>query len=180
MEDDRIVGLYWERSEEAIKETALKYGRYLNSISFGILRDEEDAKECVNDTYNDAWESIPPHRPSMLSTFLGKITRRISIDLLRRKHADKRGGGEMALALEELDECVQGSGNVENEVVRGNEQGIALSARIDDDPALVKGLRLEAQLLYFLQQIVLELMILPRNRVYRELFLELGKISFFV
>ncbi len=110
--------MYWERDEAALKETATKYGRYLNSISFGILHDAEDAKECVNDTYNDAWESMPPHRPSMLSTFLGKITRRISIDLLRKKHADKRGGGEMALALEELDECVQGSGNVEDEVVR--------------------------------------------------------------
>ena len=118
MEDSRIVDMYWERDEAALKETATKYGRYLNSISFGILRDAEDAKECVNDTYNDAWESMPPHRPSMLSTFLGKITRRISIDMLRKKHADKRGGGEMALALEELDECVQGSGNVEEEVVR--------------------------------------------------------------
>jgi len=118
MEDSRIVDMYWERDEAALKETATKYGRYLNSISFGILHDAEDAKECVNDTYNDAWESMPPHRPLLLSTFLGKITRRISIDLLRKKHADKRGGGEMALALDELDECVQGSGNVEDEVVR--------------------------------------------------------------
>ena len=118
MEDSRIVDMYWERDEAALKETATKYGRYLNSISFGILHDAEDAKECVNDTYNDAWESMPPHRPLLLSTFLGKITRRISIDLLRKKHADKRGGGKMALALEELDECVQGSGNVEEEVVR--------------------------------------------------------------
>ena len=118
MEDSRIVDMYWERDEAALKETATKYGRYLNSISFGILHDAEDAKECVNDTYNDAWESMPPHRPLLLSTFLGKITRRISIDLLRKKHADKRGGGEMALALDELDECVQGSGNVEDEIVR--------------------------------------------------------------
>ena len=80
MEDRQIVTLYWNRKENAIAETAAKYGRYLNSISYNILADSEDAKECVNDTYHDAWNTIPPHRHSYLSTFLGKITRRISID----------------------------------------------------------------------------------------------------
>lgn len=104
MEDNRIVDLYWHRNEKAITETATKYGKYLHSISYHILLNDEDAEECVNDTYNDAWQSMPPHRPSILSTFLGKITRRISIDLWRKQSADKRGGGEMALALDELDE----------------------------------------------------------------------------
>ena len=89
MEDHRIVDLYWQRNERAISETAAKYGKYLQSISYQILRNTEDAEECVNDTYNDAWQSMPPHRPSILSTFLGKITRRISIDRWRKKQRGK-------------------------------------------------------------------------------------------
>ena len=118
MEDRQIVTLYWNRKENAIVETAAKYGRYLNSISYNILADSEDAKECVNDTYHDAWNTIPPHRPSNLSTFLGKITRRISIDRWRKKRADKRGGGEIALALDELEECLAGGNDVEKEFDR--------------------------------------------------------------
>ncbi len=105
MEDEKIVALYFERREEAIAETEKKYGGYLSSIAFHIVGDFEDARECVNDTYNDAWNSIPPHRPCVLSAFLGKITRRIAIDRLRRSHAQKRGGGELTFALGELSEC---------------------------------------------------------------------------
>ena len=118
MEDERIVELYWERNGSAITETAEKYGKYLHSISYQILQNAEDAEECVNDTYNDAWYSIPPHRPSVLSTFLGKITRRISIDLWRKYSAEKRGGGAAALALDELEDCVSGSEDVVTEVER--------------------------------------------------------------
>ena len=118
MDDARIVVLYWDRSDEAIPETASKYGSYLTSISQNILASREDAEECVNDTYHDAWNSMPPHRPSILSTFLGKITRRISIDRWRSFNADKRGGGELALALDELEDCVSGSGSVEDEIER--------------------------------------------------------------
>ena len=118
MEDNRIVDLYWQRNERAISETAAKYGKYLHSISFQILQNAKDAEECVNDTYNDAWQSMPPHRPSILSTFLGKITRRISIDLWRKNSAKKRGGSEIALALDELEECVAGTDDVETEVER--------------------------------------------------------------
>lgn len=118
MEDHRIVDLFWQRNESAISETAAKYGAYLYSISYRILSNAEDAEECVNDTYNDAWRSMPPHRPSILSTFLGKITRRISIDLWRKYCADKRGGGEIALTLDELEYCVSGSRNVEVELER--------------------------------------------------------------
>jgi RNA polymerase sigma-70 factor (ECF subfamily) len=117
MDDNRIVDLYWQRNESAISETATKYGKYLHSISYQILLNNEDAEECVNDTYNDAWQSMPPHRPSILSTFLGKITRRISIDLWRKYSAEKRGG-VMTLALDELEECVSGTGDVEAEVKR--------------------------------------------------------------
>ena len=118
MEDERIVSLFWDRSEDAIKETSEKYGSYLTSISYNILSDIEDANECVNDTYHDAWNCMPPHRPSILSTFLGKITRRISISKWRWLHAEKRGGSEMRLALEELTECVSGTGTVDDEIQR--------------------------------------------------------------
>ena len=119
MDDERIVALYWSRTETAITETDSKYGSYLNSISYNILFNHEDAQECVNDTYHNAWNSMPPHRPSILSTFLGKITRRISIDRWRKMRADKRGGGELNLALEELEDCVSGLGSVEDEIERG-------------------------------------------------------------
>lgn len=118
MDDERIVELYWNRNENAIFETASKYGNYLSCISYNILVNREDVKECVNDTYNDAWNAMPPHRPSILSTFLGKITRRISIDRWRKYQADKRGGGEITLVLEELNDCVAGTSNVEKEFER--------------------------------------------------------------
>lgn len=118
MDDARIVELYWERNEKAITETANKYSSYLNSISYNILVNSEDAQECVNDTYHDAWNSMPPHRPSILSTFLGKITRRIAIDRFRKKKAVKCGGSEITLALEELEDCVAGSSDVEKEYER--------------------------------------------------------------
>ena len=76
MDDELIVQLYWDRSENAISETDRKYGAYCHSIAYGILQSKEDAEESVNDTYMDAWNSMPPHRPSILATFLGKITRR--------------------------------------------------------------------------------------------------------
>lgn len=118
MEDSCIVDLYWQRNEDAISETARKYGKYLHSIAYQVLSNIQDAEECVNDTYSDAWNTIPPHRPSVLSTFLGKITRRISIDLWRKYSAEKRGSGEIALALDELEDCVSGNGSVEEESER--------------------------------------------------------------
>lgn len=118
MEDKYIVELYWNRDENAISMTANKYGRYLNSISYNILLNREDALECVNDTYHDAWNSMPPHYPSILSTFLGKIVRRISIDRWRKYQAAKRGGGEVTIALEELGDCVAGTNDVQMEFER--------------------------------------------------------------
>lgn len=115
MDDKGIVNLYFERSERALTETAFRYGKYCYSIAYNILYSHEDAEESVNDTYNAAWNSMPPHRPSVLSTFLGKITRRISIDRWRERNAGKRGGGEMPLVLEELAECIADERNVETE-----------------------------------------------------------------
>lgn len=106
MEDMQIVDLFFARNEQAIDETAHKYGNYLFSIADHILSSNRDAEEAVNDTYLGAWKSIPPHRPDRLSTYLGKITRRCSLEKWKAMHAQKRGGGEVPLALEELSECI--------------------------------------------------------------------------
>ena len=80
MDDNQIVQLYWERSETAISETDAKYGKYCYRIAYNILENKEDAEESVNDTYLKAWDEIPPRRPAVLSAFLGKLTRNLSID----------------------------------------------------------------------------------------------------
>ena len=110
MNDLQIVEMYWKRNEQAISVTAEKYGTYCYSVAYGILHNEEDSKESVNDTYMSAWNSMPPHKPNVLKTFLGKITRRLSIDKLKRKNAEKRGG-EIAEVLDELSECISPSGD---------------------------------------------------------------------
>ena len=106
MDDAKIVEMYWERNEEAVSHTAKKYTSYCMQIARNILSSEPDCEECTNDTFLRAWESIPPHRPLSLATFLGKITRNLAIDRFRALSRDKRGGGEFALSLEELDECI--------------------------------------------------------------------------
>ena len=112
MDDAKIVQLYWDRNEQAIPATADKYGRYCTSIANNILGNNEDAEECVNDTYLNAWNSMPPHRPRILSTFLGKITRNLSFNRYRRNTANKRGGGELPVVLEELSDLVSGKDDV--------------------------------------------------------------------
>lgn len=116
MEDVKIVQLYWDRNESAISETANKYGNYCTSIAQNILGDHEDAQECVNDTYLNAWNSMPPHRPNMLRTFLGKITRNLSFNKYKHDHAHKRGDGQISAILDELSECVSGKDDVQAEV----------------------------------------------------------------
>lgn len=104
MEDERIVDLYWNRDEQAIKETDTKYRKYLFCIAKNILNNHEDSEECVNDTYLKAWNSMPPNRPNELSIYLGKITRFTAIDKLRRKKSLKRKDSEYLFALDELNE----------------------------------------------------------------------------
>lgn len=116
MEDAHIIQLFWARDQAAISESSKKYGKYCHSIAYGILGDQGDAEESVNDAYLDAWNTIPPHRPAVLSTFLGKLTRRVAIDMWRARTAEKRGGGEVALALDELAECIPDGRSVEAEV----------------------------------------------------------------
>lgn len=106
MEDQGIVELFFDRSEQAIVETDKKYGGYCYTIAYNILACREDSEESVSDTYWTAWNTIPPRKPNFLNAFLGKITRHISIDRWRKQNAQKRGGKEMILALDELGECV--------------------------------------------------------------------------
>ena len=117
MEDGKIVELYWLREESAIAKTDEKYGNYCRSIAMNILQNPEDTEESVSDTYLAAWNTIPPHRPAILATFLGKLTRRISIDRWRQNHALKRGGNEVKVALEELEECVSERQTAEDAVI---------------------------------------------------------------
>jgi len=106
MDDKQIVDLYWKRSESAIDETASKYGSYCHHIALNILHNEEYSKECVNDTYLRAWNSMPPNRPNLLSSFLGKITRNLAFDKYKKNLAKKRGSGQIDLVLSELENCV--------------------------------------------------------------------------
>ena len=110
MEDGEIMELFRQRSEEALALTERKYFKYCYSIAYAILRNHEDARECVNDTLNRAWQAIPPARPATLRTYLGKITRNLALNALEKAAAGKRGGGEAALAISELEECLPGGG----------------------------------------------------------------------
>ena len=126
MEDSAILRLYWQRDEQAIRETEAKYGAYCRSIARGILSDPEDAEESVSDAWLRAWESIPPRRPEKLSAYLGKLTRNLCLSRLRERSARKRGGGELPLALEELAECVPAPGDAE-QALEARELGRALN-----------------------------------------------------
>jgi len=106
MKDETIIALYWTRDEAAIAASEQAYGRYLNALAYGILRDREDAEETVNDTWLKAWDSIPPERPFYLKGYFGRITRQLAINRLERETAAKRGGGEYRAVLDELAECV--------------------------------------------------------------------------
>lgn len=105
MEDAQIIELFWARSENAIAEADARHGKYCRTVAYNILRSPEDAEECVNDTWMNAWQAMPPRRPSCLSAFLGKLTRNLALNRYRSLRADKRGGGQVPLALDELGEC---------------------------------------------------------------------------
>lgn len=108
MQDEEIVQLYWNRNEEAIHATTIKYGAYCQTIAKNILENWTDVEECVNDTWLHAWNAIPPHKPSLLSAFLAKITRNLSFDKYRLLRREKRGRGQIDLILDELEECISG------------------------------------------------------------------------
>ena len=106
--DREIVLLYWQRREEAIAHTEAKYGRLCHAVAHNILRDASDAEEVVNDCWWKTWESVPPQWPEKLSAFVSRIARTLALSRLKGRNAQKRGGGEVMLALEELSECLPG------------------------------------------------------------------------
>lgn len=116
MNDSQILELYRARSENAIAETANKYGKYCHYIARNILHDNEESEECVNDTYLKAWENIPPQAPEQLGTFLGKITRNLALNKHKHDTTQKRGAGQVSLALDELQECLPDGSDVEQVV----------------------------------------------------------------
>ena len=126
MEDVEIVELYWKRDEAAIRETDTRYGGYCRAIARNILQNPRDAEEVLNDTYLHAWNSMPPHRPAVLSAFLGKLTRYAALKRWRDARAQKRGGGETALVYEELSDCLRGGESVELRL-----EGMELARSID-------------------------------------------------
>lgn len=133
MKDQQILELYFQRSEAAIAETAEKYGKYCFRIAYNILEDREDSQESVNDTYLAAWNHIPPRKPQILATFLGKITRNLSLNRWKSRRAYKRGGGEVTLALEELGDCVS-TGESAQDVLERKELLRALNRFLADLP----------------------------------------------
>lgn len=116
MDDSAILDLYWQRDTRALDETGARYGAYCHRIAYNILQSPEDAEESVNDTWLHAWNAIPPERPRVLGLWLGRVTRNLSLSRLRQRMAQRRGGGEAALALDELSECLSGADSVEGEV----------------------------------------------------------------
>ena len=106
MDDKEIIKLLWERSENALREVRAKYEKYCGYIALNILKNREDADDCVNEAYLKVWNAIPPQKPDSLCAFIGKITRNLSLDLYNKKTAQKRGNGEVQLVLEELSECI--------------------------------------------------------------------------
>ena len=118
MEDEKIVQLYWQRDERAVSVTAEKYGPYCTAIAHNILRSPRDEEECVNDTWLAAWNAMPPHRPNILSAFLGRLTRNLAFNRYTRDRAEKRGGAETELVLDELAEVVSGTEDTHSELER--------------------------------------------------------------
>ena len=133
MEDAQIIELYWRRDQSAIAETSEKYGPFLQDVSWNILCSYHDAEECVNDTYLRTWNAIPPNRPSALRAWLGRITRNLSLDRWKQSNAEKRGGGEMAVLLGELDQCLPARGGVES-VLEDQEIAAVLSRFLRELP----------------------------------------------
>lgn len=115
MDDEKIIELFFARSESALKELDEKYGRVCHKLSYGILNDRLDAEECVNDAYLGAWNAIPPARPNPLLTYLCKIVRNISLKRFYMKEAAKRSSA-YDVAMEELEYCLSAPDTVEAEI----------------------------------------------------------------
>ena len=117
MEDNKIIELYWQRDETAIKECQAKSASYCGTRANNILCSREDTEECVNDTWLRAWNNIPPEKPRRLYVFLGRITRNLAIDKYRKDKSRKYGGGQTVLCLDELSECIGEGSHIEDRAV---------------------------------------------------------------
>ncbi len=106
MSDEQIVALYWQRDEQAIRQTDIKYKRFLLSVAYNIVHDVYDSEECLNDTYIGAWNSIPPARPTLLQAFLATIMRRTAIDCYKAKKRQKRMASELTVSLSEVEDFI--------------------------------------------------------------------------
>ena len=115
MDDEKIIELFFERNEQAIKELDLKYGKVCHKVSYNILHNAQDAEECVNDAYLGTWNAIPPQRPNPLLTFLCKIVRNLSIMRHHMNTAMKRNS-TYDVALEELEGCLASPVTIEDEI----------------------------------------------------------------
>lgn len=112
MSDEQIVELYWQRNEQAIKETDIKYKQFLLSIAYNIVHDTSDSEECLNDTYIGAWNSIPPARPTLLQAFLATIMRRTAIDCYKARKRQKRTASELTVSMSEVEDFIAGENDV--------------------------------------------------------------------
>lgn len=135
MDDNKIIDLYWARSQQAIEESERKYGPYCHTIARRILEHHEDAEECVNDTWLRAWNAMPPQRPGILSAFFGKLTRNLSLDRWRRNQAAKRGGSQVEVALHELEDCLPDR-RTPDERLEAGETAAVISAFLRRQPEL--------------------------------------------
>ena len=117
MDDRRIIELFFERNEQAICQTELKYGKYCFAIANNILDNEQDSEECINDTWNKTWNTIPPQKPNSLKLFLARITRNLAFDKVKSANRQKRGSGALVLALDEISEIIpDNNGSIESEL----------------------------------------------------------------
>ena len=115
IDDEKIIELFFERSEQAIRELDIKYGKICHNLSYNIVNSRQDAEECVNDAYLGAWNAIPPTRPNPLLSYIVKIVRNISLKIYWRKEAAKRSG-HYKIALEEIEGYIADQKTVEDEI----------------------------------------------------------------
>ena len=118
MEDQEIIARFFARDEDGLTAARARYEPYCAAVARSLLNDPRDQEECLSDTWLRAWNAIPPQRPRSLGAFLAKITRNLAINRLRDGNAQRRGGGQVPLALEELRECVSPEGSPEGELDR--------------------------------------------------------------
>lgn len=116
MSDEQIVELYWQRNEQAIKETDIKYKKFLMSIAYNVVNNTSDCEECLNDTYIGAWNSIPPARPTVLQAFLAVIMRRKAIDCYKSKKRQKRIASELTVSLSEIEDFISSDVDIYSEI----------------------------------------------------------------